>query len=70
MTRDVGGIDACGWVGATDWQCARLAAQKAALLRIAISGHVEVFSNKQQSLDVGSCLRALQGEEVRDVHIG
>lgn len=38
--------------------------KKAALLRIALSGHVEFLGDQQQSLDAGSRLGALQGEEV------
>lgn len=62
--RAVGGIDVCRWVGATDKHMVAI------LLRIAISGHVEVISDQQQSLDVGSRLWTLHRKEVWDVHAG
>lgn len=43
---------------------------KSAFVSTAISGNAEVLGNQQKSLDVGSCLWALQGEEVWHVHIG
>lgn len=49
------------WVQQTNMWCQT---PKAALLRIAISSHAEVVCDQQQSLNVGGCLRALQGEEV------
>ncbi len=55
------------WVQQTNTWCQT---EKAALLRIAIGGHAEVIGDQQQSFNVGSRLRALQGEEVRDIHIG
>lgn len=66
MTGEVGAIESRGW----DKRAARRRPQEAAPLRIAISGHVEVIGAQQQSLHVGRCLGALQGEEVRDIHVG
>lgn len=55
------------WVQQTNTWCQT---QKAVLLRIAISGHVEFIRDQQQCFNVGSCLGALQGQEVRDIHVG